>query len=186
MIKEQKVSDMEETNKTAVWRDDARDFVDKLVDDYKYGVLSAEEVCSKAEDFLTACSVWYHNDEDLKRTIEDILPETIRAYRESGDKLAFWKGLKDCDHLLYFGYTFTEEIEEYLETGRDRTDPVEYTDRFLAIEPELEKLIREDVGEGGYLGFCHTYWGAKKRILKERYGIDWQSTADRFPGMMFD
>ena len=100
--------------------------------------------------------------------------------------LKFWKGLKDCDHLLYFGRTYTEEIEEYLETGLERADPVEYTDRFLAIEPELEKLIREETGEGGYLGYCHYYWSVKKRILKERYGIDWKSTADRFPGVMFD
>ena len=39
---------------------------------------------------------------------------------------------------------------------------------------------------GGYLGYCHYYWSVKKRILKERYGIDWKSTADRFPGVMFD
>lgn len=50
----------------------------------------------------------------------------------------------------------------------------------------LEKLIREETGEGGYLGYCHYYWSVKKRILKERYGIDWKSTADRFPGVMFD
>jgi hypothetical protein len=28
------------------------------------------------------------------------------------------------------------------------------------------------------LGFIHTFWGCKQRILKEKYGIDWQSPAD--------
>jgi hypothetical protein len=181
---------MDRSDKKALDSSRTRDLLKELIDGYKYGKLSAEETCRKAEDLLGSYTVFYGKDEDLKRTVEEILPETIRAFRETEDDqqrlLDFWKGLKDCDHLLYFGRTFTEEIEEYLTDGMDRADPVEYTDRFLAIEPELEKLIREEIGEGGYLGFCHRYWGAKKRILKERFGIDWKSTADRFPGVMFD
>lgn len=182
---------MDTSNKQSIGKDKTRDFLEKLIDEYKYGEISAEDVCSKVDDFFTSHTIYCERDADLRRVVEEILPGTVKTYRatptaDDQRMLNFWKGLKDCDHLLYFGRTYTEEIEEYLETGRDRTDPVEYTDRFLAIEPELEKLIREEVGEGGYLGFCHTYWGAKKRILKERYGIDWQSTADRFPGMMFD
>lgn len=182
---------MDEVKKPSIWRDHARDFVKKLVDDYRYGVLSAEEVCAKAEDFLTNNSVWYNGDDRLKRTIEELLPEVVRAYRdteadERQRKLAFWKCLKDCNHMLQFGRTFTEEIEEYLSDGMERDDPVVYTDRYLEIEPELEKLVREETGEGNYLGYCHTYWRVKKRILKEKYGIDWLSPADRFPGMLFD
>ena len=182
---------MDTSNKQGIGSDKTRDFLEKLIDEYKYGELSAEEICGKAEDFFASHNVYCGRDEDLRRVVKEILPETVKTYRETtsdDDKrlLNFWKGLKDCDHLLYFGRTFTEEIEEYLETGRERTDPVEYTDRFLAIEPELEKLIREETGEGGYLGYCHYYWSVKKRILKERYGIDWKSTADRFPGILID
>ena len=182
---------MDISTKQSIGWDKARDFLEKLIDEYKYGEISADDVCSKADDFFSSHTVYCGRDEDLRRVVEEILPETLKTYKETtsdDDKrmLNFWKGLKDCDHLLYFGRTYTEEIEEYLETGLDRADPVEYTDRFLAIEPELEKLIREETGEGGYLGYCHYYWSVKKRILKERYGIDWKSTADRFPGVMFD
>ena len=100
--------------------------------------------------------------------------------------LAFWKGLKDCDQMLFNGHTFTEYLQEYLEEGVERYDPVEYTDEYLAIEPELERQIREETGEGNYLGYCHYYWSVKKRILWEKYGIEWHSPAERYPGIFFD
>ncbi len=182
---------MDTSNKQGIGSDKTREFLEKLIDEYKYGELSAEDICRKADDFFASHAVYCGRDEDLRRVVYEILPETVKTYKETATSddqrmLNFWKGLKDCDHLLYFGRTYTEEIEEYLETGRERTDPVEYTDRFLAIEPELEKLIREETGEGGYLGYCHYYWSVKKRRMQEQYGIDCKSTADRFPGILID
>ncbi len=66
------------------------------------------------------------------------------------------------------------------------TDPVEYTEEYKKIEKELEQLIEERLGSGGYLGFCHGYWMVKKRILKEKYNIDWKSPAELNPGVLFD
>ena len=66
-------------------------------------------------------------------------------------------------------------------------DPVELTPEYLAIQDELEAELREllkDCPRG--LGFCHIYWSAKKRLLKEKYGIDWQSPAERNPMILFD
>ena len=54
------------------------------------------------------------------------------------------------------------------------------------IEPEMERLVREETGEGGWTGFCHTYWSVKKRVLKEHFGIEWKSIDDRFPGLLID
>ena len=66
-------------------------------------------------------------------------------------------------------------------------DPVELTPEYLAIRDELEAEIEkrlEGIPRG--LGFCHLYWGVKKSILKEKYGIDWQSPAERNPMILFD
>ena len=167
-----------------------RDFLKSKIDAYKYGDISGDAFCTEVEEYLRAPH-YYKSDEDLARVIDSMIPEIIRSYRtaEGSEKdrdLKFWIGLKDCDYLLYYGWTFTEEREEYFKTGRDRDDPVVYTDRYLAIEPEMERLVRAETGEGGWLGFCHTYWSVKKKVLKEHFGIDWQSTDDRFPGLLID
>ena len=104
---------MDTSNKQGIGSDKTREFLEKLIDDYKYGEISADDVCSKADDFLASHTVNCTRDEDLRRVVEEILPETVKTYRETPS---------DDD----------------------------------------------------------------QRILKERYGIDWKSTADRFPGVMFD
>lgn len=65
-------------------------------------------------------------------------------------------------------------------------DEVENTPEYKAIEAELEALIEKEIGKGGYLGYCHGYWRVKKRILKEKYGIDWKSPAELHPYINFD
>ena len=180
-----------ETIRKTVGKDRIREFLKGLVNGYKYGELSAEEVCRRAEEYFGSHDMRFQGDEVLEKVAVTMFPETCRAYTDSeedGDarKLAFWKGLKDCGEMLYRGRTFTEAIEDYRKTGSAGEDPVEYTDRYLLIEPELERLIREETGEGDYLGYCHVYWEAKKRILREKFGIRWKSPAERYPGIMFD
>ena len=36
------------------------------------------------------------------------------------------------------------------------------------------------------MGYCFTFWHHKKRILKERYGIDWQSPDELNPYALYD
>ncbi len=48
-----------------------------------------------------------------------------------------------------------------------------------AADKELEGVPRR-------LGFCHQYWAVKKRILKEKHGIDWHSPAELNPNTRFD
>lgn len=67
-----------------------------------------------------------------------------------------------------------------------KTDRIERTFKYKRIRKELERLIENEIGTGDYLGFCHLYWATKKRILKERYGIDWKSPAELNPCVNFD
>jgi len=45
---------------------------------------------------------------------------------------------------------------------------------------------RNKVARKHYMGDCHIYWEEKKRILKEKYNIDWKSPQDRMPHAKFD
>ena len=58
--------------------------------------------------------------------------------------------------------------------------------RFVGIIDETERLIKEEIGEADWLGSCGLYWQTKKRILKERFGIEWQSPGDIYRGVIFD
>ena len=66
-------------------------------------------------------------------------------------------------------------------------DPVEDTEEYKRIAPTVEALIKEELGEQRrMLGYCHIYWAAKKRILKEKFGIDWKSPSELNPYIIFD
>ena len=68
-----------------------------------------------------------------------------------------------------------------------KRDPIESTAEYKAVikdvEKELDRLLK-DKPKG--MGFCHIYWYEKKKILKEKYGIEWKSPAVMNPGVMFD
>jgi hypothetical protein len=52
-----------------------------------------------------------------------------------------------------------------------------------AAENEARELLRfVKKGEG----FCHVLWEAKKRILKEKYNLDWKTPQELNPYVMFD
>ena len=68
----------------------------------------------------------------------------------------------------------------------DKVDMVEYSYQYSTIKDELEELIVKEIGRGGYLGYCHLYWATKKRILKEKYSIDWKSPSELNPHILYD
>ena len=168
---------------------DAREYLKSKINDYKYGIISGVEFCRTVQEYIHTDP--FLPDEDIQWVVCTMLPEICKAYTdenvsEKERDLKFWIGLKDCYSLIERGWTFSEEREEYFKTGLARKDPAEYTDEYLSVEPEMERLIRAEVGEGGYLGFVHEYDSVKKRVLKERYGIDWKTTRERYPGLLID
>jgi hypothetical protein len=59
------------------------------------------------------------------------------------------------------------------------------------LGPIVEKARREALSEElanqpERLGFCHIVWATQKRILKDKYGIDWKTPAEMNPGILFD
>ena len=73
-------------------------------------------------------------------------------------------------------------------------DKVEKTKEYRACVEEVEKQaeiearknMRELTGKEWGIGYCHMFWIAKKKILKEKYNIDWRSPAEMNPEIIYD
>ena len=85
-----------------------------------------------------------------------------------------------------------EEVEALINESRCY-DPVEDTDEYrsvveeadIAAQAELESTshARRDSGDGIYFSWCYAFWEIKKRILKEKYNIDWRTPAELSPAV---
>ena len=74
-----------------------------------------------------------------------------------------------------------------LEYGPRRNNAPEIIEKLTKIEEEVNNRVEEilkDVPK--LLGYCHTFWETKKRVLKEDYGIEWLTPAECFPDVRFD
>lgn len=66
-------------------------------------------------------------------------------------------------------------------------DPIEDTPEFKLVADTVDKLVDEEMkGHIKGMGSCHLAWSIKKRILKEKYGIEWHSVSDLNPLCRFD
>jgi len=85
-----------------------------------------------------------------------------------------------------------EDEEYYLDSIDMRHDIKERNPKFRRIIKQAEKEAEEEVAKqfGGKLpmmmGICHNLWGEQKRILKEKYNIDWKTPAEMNPDTEFD
>ena len=63
-----------------------------------------------------------------------------------------------------------------------------HVDRVVGKELEERGLMEERNDEYHSLGtgVCHIFWARKKEILKQKYGIEWQSPKDLDPTTFYD
>lgn len=67
-----------------------------------------------------------------------------------------------------------------------RTDPVERSEKFLAIRYEIEEAVDNLLAsDDSNDSFCMKYWRIKKKLLKDRYNIIWKSPAEMNPEIRF-
>lgn len=183
-----KVKSVISKSREIVDEETVRSYLLALVDEYKDGKISKEDLYAVMEHLVSSAELNVTGD-TMVYIMEHQLPDACLYYiDEPGDadekELGFWKELKDIEYKLRHGFSFWDRPSNRVHIIKE--DPVMYTDAYLKIELELERLIREEIGEGGYMGFCHEYWWTKKRILKERYGIEWKSPVDLNPMVNFD
>lgn len=164
-----------------------KSFVLSMIDDFKDGVITKEAFASTFECFLRYNRLDFGKHSNILKIIQNEIPDVCRLnVVEPGNaiekNISFWKHLKSIEKRLRFG-----DSNEKLYSGyQHMIDPVETTDEYLNIELNLERQIREEIGEPDYKGYCHRYWSTKKRILKEEYHIDWKSPSDLNPLVFYD
>lgn len=64
----------------------------------------------------------------------------------------------------------------------DEKDPKIQAQINAAEDEARESLQFVKKGEG----FCHVLWETKKRILKEKYHLDWKTPQEQNPYIMYD
>ena len=70
-----------------------------------------------------------------------------------------------------------------------RRDPIENDSRYAWMIQKAEKEAEAELAAAGIastLGYCHMLWPRQKRILKEKYGINWKTPAEMNPDILFD
>lgn len=79
--------------------------------------------------------------------------------------------------------------ERALLEARDqiRLDPIESSEEYLKIRFDVEKEVDDILSEidSSDLPFCLRYWTAKKRVLKDTFGIDWRTPEEMNPEIRF-
>jgi tetratricopeptide (TPR) repeat protein len=153
---------------------------------YKLGhYLFSQKYFEKAMEAFSKCdgnSV--SNDEGLKSKITRGFTNLLDSYNKMGKKEA-------AEELLAF---VREDMPSELEAIQKpkpvflNTDPVEYTERYMEILPELDAKIEVALsGESPSSDiYCFRYWQEKERLLKLDYGIEWESPFILNPGVMFN
>lgn len=64
-------------------------------------------------------------------------------------------------------------------------DKEEYKEVFQKVKIEVEKKLN-DKGIKRGLGYIHVYEKHKKKLLKEKYGIEWKTTQEMNPEIRID
>ena len=66
-------------------------------------------------------------------------------------------------------------------------DPIEDDEKYskiIKLAEEEANIILKD--EPKVLGYVHIYDNLKKKILKEKYNIDWKTTSEMNPNIIID
>ncbi len=123
--------------------------------------------------------------------------ETVRPQVETYLRLRLLLGsdgferrhMKDFKKWIAVFFTAAEltDIIFNPDTGYLRRDPVEYTRDWEEIYYDMIDEVEARLADvPRHMGFCFRYWDEEKRVLREIYGIDWNTPSQMNPGVMFD
>lgn len=74
------------------------------------------------------------------------------------------------------------KIPEYI---TNQLSEIEFVEK-ISGEEKKNYIVEKARREMNMLGSCHGIWATQKRILKERYNIDWLTPAEEHPEITFD
>jgi hypothetical protein len=80
-------------------------------------------------------------------------------------------------------------MNEDKDDDRIAHDPIEGDPVVGPLVKQAEEEAIADLAKGEFvldLGYCHMLWDRQKKILKERYGINWKTPSEMNPMVIFD
>ena len=117
--------------------------------------------------------------------IKDELLSLFESAVEDKDFI-FWKTYK----RLWAQYMKAHEIQEGRPRHHLKYDPIEDTDEYIKVECEVYREAKRIVYEKLNDSEIHVHYVAmmseKRRILKEKYDIEWKSPIQMNPGVNID
>ena len=95
-----------------------------------------------------------------------------------------WPTDEDIDELMEVAEGDSNEECLKLLDGLVEKEMEEYD---LFVKDENDRYVRDDNGEKTTkFGACNTKWQIQKDLMQEIFGRDWESPADKYPGVFFD
>lgn len=130
---------------------------------------SEEELERNSSNEDTHSKIW----KPIWKRSEENKAEARKVYQEEGII-----GLQRLVNVYFKCDWRTEKIDYLIQQAEKELNRVEEI-----VNNNPPELARQQL----YLfGACHTLWAMKKNILKTDYGIDWETPAERSPGVIFD
>lgn len=139
------------------------------------------------ESYLWA--VFRHNPEIKADEIRPQVETYLRLRLLLGNDGFERRHMKDFKKWIAVFFTAAEltDIIFNPDTGYLRRDPVEYTRDWEEIYYDMIDEVEGRLADvPRHMGFCFRYWDEEKRVLREKYGIDWNTPSQMNPGVMFD
>ena len=162
-----------------------------LIEMYKDGTMSKEQLSIVFEGIVSNNHLDFGENFELREFFQKELPDICLFYvdepgNESEKELEFWKCMREWEYKIKYGYFYKDRYKQEINQMFPLVESeVEDSDDYARVELEVERRVKNEIGEGGYRGYCHRYWSVKKRILAE-YGIDWKTPQELNPGVVFD
>ena len=114
----------------------------------------------------------------------EIFENTVSATRGEEKKLAMMFYKHDL-YLMLDPLEYNPEVKKKIRLAEKEAKEIlskkTRKDRF-----NFWGFRRHKVSKNWYVGDCHILWAEQKRILKEKYNIDWKTQSELHPGARFD
>jgi tetratricopeptide (TPR) repeat protein len=137
----------------------------------------------KAMAALRECGDSVFDDEDLAEELKDGFANMLDMVRKMEKPQAETELMALVQEIMPDSFDAIKNSKG----SSLKHDPVEYTERYMAILPELEAKIEAGLkGVRRTHGFCFRRWDVQEKILRQDYGIEWKSPSVLNPRVRFD
>ena len=110
-------------NTEVIERKEIVSYILAMIDEYKDGIISKEYFYYVVEEFVSTNKLEIPENSVLHSLVWSIIPDVCLFYVEepgqaSEKELNFWKGLKDIEYQLRYGYSYREKVK----SSKNRSD----------------------------------------------------------------